>query len=338
MKTNLFSNSLYSPRNTSFHIVYIVWAYPKTRAKELSKRLNAKLYNMTISQRVFVLIRYVILFFKTLKILFADRPKYIIVQLPPIFALFGIYLYCLFSGARYIVDVHSGEILDNKWKPYRIIRKYFFKRAYWILFHNDHNHAIAKKLYGNIRGITLNDPIPLPSGDLKIRNCEKCKNVVIISTYDINEPFLECVKAGQLLSKENDGWVLTFTGDSSVVPQKYKNLNNIEFTGFVTYNEYWAILRGADVIVSLNKRRGVITCGLWEGVSLNKPVVTNDYPVIKSIFGDSLIYSKNDYKDILRAIKVAYQERKKYRRKIMSRKNIIELEWGEKFLTIKNSL
>ncbi|RLD54207.1 MAG: hypothetical protein DRJ01_18360 [Bacteroidetes bacterium] len=319
-------------------IIYIVWASPKTRAMELSKRFHAKLFGLLMSRSIPAIFRYFIFFIKTCLILIREKPDYVIIQVPPIFISFPVYLYNLINGSKYIIDVHSGELVDYKWKPFKVIRKFFFKHAYWLLFHNEHNYKLSEKLYPNCRNIILNDPIPIPHNVKALKKCGKYKNIVFISAFDTNEPFDECIKAGEILLKEEDDWKLTFTGDSSSIKKYYENHKNIEFTGFVSYKKYWAILKGADVIVSLNKRDGVVTCGLWEGVSLNKPVVTNDYDVIKKIFKNSVVVSGNDSISIAKAIKKAYFNTHKYSDRIRKRKEIIDRKWMKNFLIIRDSL
>jgi glycosyltransferase involved in cell wall biosynthesis len=320
------------------HVIYIEWAFPRTRARELSKILGAKLYGINVDMPIGI--KYIISFIKTILILFKEKPDTIIIQIPPIFIAIPIYCYTRIFGGKYLLDVHSGEIVDYKWKPFKLIRKFFFVKATLVLLHNKSNYKLVKDLRWNCRCIILNDPIPEIVNNINpIRNCSNCKNIIVISTFDKNEPFYECLEAINILLKRWDGdnWVFTFTGDNSKIKIEDKNNNNIIFTGFMDYEKYWSVLKGADVIVSLNKRNSVITCGLWEGISLNKPVVTNNYEVIKELFNDNLIYTDNTSLHIANAIQKAYIERNSISSRIKVEKEIMKINWIRKFSIIKNS-
>jgi len=316
-------------------IIFIVWAFPKTRAKQLANKFDAKLYGIEIINNYPKIIKYFISFSKTVYILLREKPNIIIAQVPPIFITLPIYFYINIFGGKYIFDVHSGEIVDRKWKYFEPVRKFFFTRAFLILFHNRSNYNQVKNKYWKINSTILNDPIPTPSNDISaIRICNKCRNVVIISSFDDNEPYKECFKALNELIKQDKKWHFIFTGDNSKIDTLGFN-KNITFTGFIDYKKYWGILKGADIIVSLNKRNDVITCGLWEGVSLNKPIVTNDYKDIKKIFNNNIIYSNNSEQSIKTAIEIAYKERGYLSKSIRIHKLKIDRDWNKKLLTIK---
>ncbi len=317
-------------------VVYIVWASPRTRAKELSKKFNARLYGFFFSLPLPVVLRYLISTIKSLLILIREKPDYIIAQVPPIFLPFIVFFYSLFFGGKYLFDVHSGEIIDKKWRYFQPLRKFLFRRAFLILMHNSSNFKKIKNW--KVNALVLNDPIPIPPDVKSEKLCNNCKEVVFISTFGIDEPFNESLEAANILKKENGNkWLFIFTGDykSAKFLQKHKD---IIFTGFVNYDKYWSILKGADVIVSLNKRKDVITCGLWEGVALEKPVVTNNYGCIEELFGDALIYTGNDAITIANAVRNAFLKRSIIKKKIKDRKIEIEKRWREVFSMILNSM
>jgi hypothetical protein len=318
-------------------IIFIVWAFPKTRAKQLANEFDAKLYGIEIINNYPKIIKYFISFIKTIYILLREKPHIIIAQVPPIFIAFPIYFYIRMFGGNYIFDMHSGEIADGKWKYFEPLRRFFFARAFLVLFHNKSNYRSIENKHWKINSTILNCLIPTPpKGISAIRIFNRCRNVVIISSFDDNEPYKECFEAFNELIKQNNKWHFIFTGDNSKIDiSKYSK--NITFTGFIDYNKYWGILKGADVIVSLHKRNAVITMGLWEGISLNKPVVTNNYEVIKELFNDNLIYTDNTSLHIANAIQKAYIERNSISNRIKVEKEIMKIKWDRKFSIIKNS-
>lgn len=317
--------------------VFIVWAFPKTRARELSRKFGAELFGVSYTFYLPALLRYIISSIKTVIFLLRIKPAFIFLQVPPIFLPLIVYIYTLIFGGKYILDVHSGEIFDKKWRFFYPLRRFLFLRAFWCLIHNSGNYKRIKIWGWEARVLVLNDPLPEPPQVKEKRLCEHCREVVVISSFE-TEPYLEVLKAAEILEDEDGySWKIIFTGDYSKANIPFKPGNTI-FTGFVDYCTYWSILKGSDVIVSLDKRKEVITCGLWEGFSLEKPVVTNNFISVKEVFGNSVVYTENDSLSIAEAIKKAFAEQKIIKKSIQKKKIELQNIWEKKFSIILNTL
>lgn len=315
--------------------IFVVWGFAKTRAIELAKRMGLKILSLNLNNRIPVIIRYILSSINTFLHLIRRNPDIIMIQIPPIISVLPIYIYTIIFGGNYIVDVHSGELIDKKWRPFSPLRHFLLKRSLLNLVHNHPNYVRLKNEYIHNNILILNDPLPEPYNVKGKRVKDTDKEAIIISTYSSDEPYRECLKAAKILKGE---WTLVFTGNASRVNLENEFNDNVHFTGMIKYSEYWSLLRGADVIVSLNKRDEVITCGIWEALSLKKPLVTSDNKCVREVLGKCAVFTKNKPSDIANAIKIAYNNsnilkaRMQEKTRILRKKNKLKCKYLNKLI------
>jgi len=317
--------------------VFIVWSFPKTRSREICSKFRLKLYGINSPPIIPAVFRYLICSVKMFFFLFKEKPDFIFIQLPPVFAGLIGYIHTVIFGGKILLDVHSGEIVDKKWFIFQPLRQFLFKRAFIIFTHNSSNYENIKNWYTGLNLLILHDPVPIPPKISETRFCRKCREVVIVSSLGEDEPYMECLEAAEILAREENDWKIVFTGDYKLLGNIFKP-ENVIFTGFVEYRKYWSILKGSDVLVSFNKRKGVITCGLWEGFALEKPIVTNNSYILKKVFGNSCVYTDPEPSAIADAIKVAYENSANLKEKVKMRKAYLENEWKKTFNKIKKNM
>src|ERR1700685_3701158 len=103
-------------------ILYIVWFTHARRAETLSKELGAKLvfvYEAQIKRKWLKPLRYMIQAWKTWMLLERERPAFVIVQSPPVFAPLAVALWCKLRGKKrvsYIIDCHPGTFYHEQWR------------------------------------------------------------------------------------------------------------------------------------------------------------------------------------------------------------------------------
>ncbi len=279
--------------------------------------------------------RYILFFLITILKLLKYKPDAIICQVPPIFTAFTAYIYMvLYCKGKILVDVHSDELIGFKWKFLKPLRRYLFGRASIVILHNKENYERIKNWNENF--VILNDKIPNPPEVIPKKLCDNCREVVFISSFASSEPYHEEIEVAKLMEGEKD-WIFVFTGD----PTKIKNFilpKNIILTGYVPYKEYWDILKGADVIVSIDRRPQVITSGVWEGISLEKPVVTNNTYLLRELFEDAFIYTSLSPPEIIKSIKRAYKKSKILEINEKRKKQELSINWEKSFAQIKKTL
>jgi glycosyltransferase involved in cell wall biosynthesis len=80
---------------------------------------------------------------------------------------------------------------------------------------------------------------------------------------------------------------------------------NVEFTGFLPDDEYWALLESVDLVVDLTYRDDCLVCGAYEAVARGKPLVLSDTAALRGYFSAGAVYTANTAEDIERALQQA---------------------------------
>src|SRR4030067_844555 len=108
------------------------WFPYDKRNEAISSSLNAKCFfiysqiKRTVWNAPF---RYFLQFFKTIKLLYNEKPDIIFVTNPPIFAPLTVYLYCfIFKEPQYIVDSHSGSF-SKRWSTFEQLHRFLSRNA-----------------------------------------------------------------------------------------------------------------------------------------------------------------------------------------------------------------
>ena len=116
-------------------------------------------------------------------------------------------------------------------------------------------------------------------------------HVVFICTYSVDEPVAEVVEAARRLPNIQ----FSFTGDPAYLPVEIRRRlpENVRLTGFLPDEEYLALLRGADAILSLTTEDHTMQRGGYEAVALEKPLVTSDWPLLRQVFARGTVHADN---------------------------------------------
>src|SRR5713226_3348447 len=102
------------------NVVVIVWARHSRRAETLAAELGGKIcfqYERRLKGLWLTPLRYIVQAWKTWNFLERERPEFILVQAPPVFAALLVAIWCKLRGeirapghrTAYIVDCHSGS-------------------------------------------------------------------------------------------------------------------------------------------------------------------------------------------------------------------------------------
>src|SRR5438477_13049116 len=86
-------------------ILSIIWVPFGFRSSELAEVIGCEQISITVlyGPRYYAPLRYLVLFFKTLLVLYSRRPEIVYAQNPPVFCPLTCLLYCKLAGARLIV-------------------------------------------------------------------------------------------------------------------------------------------------------------------------------------------------------------------------------------------
>ncbi len=309
--------------------VWITWERQR-RSLELAKALKCKLF--VIEKTGFW--RYPYCCTKTVRICLKYKPKILFVQNPSmILAAVG----CLckgFIGCKLIVDRHSNFLLTQKRRSiflimlFKILNYFTLRFADITIVTNQFVASWVRKAGG--RAFILEDKLPSfkPS---KVLHLKGKKNILLISSFHDDEPIEEALDA---MSKFWGSDIYFYiSGDyrrAKKVLSKLHVAENIIFTGFLEDKDYINLLFSVDAIMVLTTIDYCLLCGCYEAVAAEKPLITSDTQVLKSLFNQAVFVKPNAH-SISNGIKRVVKDLDEYKSKIIELKRELKREWAKKY-------
>lgn len=223
----------------------------------------------------------------TVRLLVRERPDVVFVQNPPSFAPLVVAAYCAIAGARFVVDAHSDAMMSPLWTRPEWLYRRVARRAMATIVTNEHFAGIIRARGG--RALVVQDiPAEFPDGEY-VRG--EAFTVAVVNTFAEDEPLSEVVDAARALED------VTFlvTGDPSRAPQGLVAAlpENVRFTGFLPDPDYYGLLRSSDTVMCLTTRDHTMQRGACEALSLGKPIITSDWPILSDYFSLGTVHVDN---------------------------------------------
>lgn len=227
---------------------------------------------------------------QTLRLLFRERPEIVFIQSPPSFAVLFVYLYCRFSGGRYVVDAHSAAMLHPVWTRPRWLYRFLARRAVATIVTNEH-FAQQIESWG-ARALVLRDiPTEFPDGG-PYPGLNGGFNVVVVSTFADDEPLDEVFEAATTLPGAH--FYVTGKKSQAAAGLLARAPQNVHFTDFLPDEAYYGLMRSGDAIMCLTTRDHTMQRGACEALSLGKPIITSDWPLLRGYFNKGAVHVAND--------------------------------------------
>lgn len=308
-------------------MLFISWISHNRRSQLIADKLNIELHQIQILKRTYFLapIRYILQSLKTLKICIRKKPKIVFVQNPPIFAPLIVYLYSKIWKSKLIIDSHTFALLAWWWKWSLPLHAYLSRRAITTIVTNDHLNKMINSW--NAPSFILAD-IPTIFQKGEEFTPEGNFNVAVINTFAEDEPVEEVLKAAASLPKVK----FYITGDLIKAKKKYlsNRPENVIFTGFISDKKYFGLLRGVDVIMVLTKDDHTMQRGACEAVSLGKPIITSNWPLLRTYFNKGTIHIENSSQQIRKGIVIAKEKIAVLEKEILELRKERWIEWNQK--------
>jgi glycosyltransferase involved in cell wall biosynthesis len=279
------------------HAAWITWEV-QVRNRSMSSLLKVPVYELIVNKHR--VIRYPILIFKTLKLIYKKDIRILFVQNPSIVLSMLAVLLKFIRNIRVIVDAHNSGIypLEGKSKFLSWIARFIARKADAVIVSN--NYLAETVQAWKAKPIVMPDPIPRLTVVKKI-TFER-PYVFFICTWASDEPYLEIIKAASLVPHDVDIYI---TGNyrNKLTPEQIENLpSNIKLLGFVSEEDYVAYFKSCLLAIDLTTRENCLVCGAYEALSLAKPCIVSDSQVNREIFGSGFIYTRNTAMSIADAI------------------------------------
>jgi glycosyltransferase involved in cell wall biosynthesis len=313
-------------------MLFISWISHNRRSQLISNKLDIKLHQIQILKRRYFLapIRYLLQTIYTLKICIREKPKVVFVQNPPIFAPLAVYFYAKFWKAHLIIDSHTFALLAWWWKWSLPIHAYLSRRAITTIVTNDHLNEMIES-WRAPSFILADIPTAFPLGERFIPKGDF--NVAVINTFAEDEPVDEVLKAAALLPDVQ----FYITGDLIKAKKKYL-LNcpdNVTFTGFIPDEQYFGLLRAVAVIMVLTNDDHTMQRGACEAVSLGKPIITSNWPLLRNYFNKGTIHVENSSDHIQKGIKTAKDKLEILENEVLDLQRERWIEWEDKYQALR---
>lgn len=308
-------------------IICIAWINHDERTAQIAKHLGADAYFVQWGPRKWYLapLRYIVQGALTWSILRKARPDIVFIQLPPIFLALVVTFHKLLYGTDYLIDSHSGSFVTRIGRLTQGWHRFFSRHALLTLVHNTDilnktaNWGAPVLRLGYLPGqYPAGNPYPL-SSDL---------NVVFTCTFASDEPVAQVIEAARQLPDSH----IYITGNYRRAPHHLEGApQNVTFTGYLAFEDFIGLLRGADVIMDLTTRKDTLLLGGFEAVSLEKPLITSDSRTLREYFSTGTVYVDNSPQGIADGIRQARAELQTLQHDVKVLKDSLMADWEKNY-------
>jgi glycosyltransferase involved in cell wall biosynthesis len=173
----------------------------------------------------------------------------------------------------------------------------------------------------------LEDAIP-QLGDAGRLSLSGVYNVACITSYGRDEPVVPIIDAVRQLKD----CTVYMTGNARKLPSAIRGQlpPNLILTGFLSDEDYVALLRSVDLILDLTCRENCLVCGAYEAVAVEKPMVISNTKVLKEHFSKGAVYAGHDQDSIILAIEEGLSRQSELSLGVKALKEELILKWEYK--------
>lgn len=318
--------SMASSEIESNHWLAISWAPYSRMSQTFARELDCKLYcihYLRFQSPPHAPLKYILQAFRTLYILFKERPRAVHVQTPPFVAGLVVDLFCRLTGAKFVLHYHSAAFL-HIWDWALPLQKYIARRATTNIVTNKHWAEVVNSWGGDT--LVMVDPfLDLPPGESF--HVKPGFNVAVVSTFAQDEPIDAVLQAALLLP----GVHFYITGDTHKKPAAFfENApTNVTFTGFLDPDrQYPGLLRAVDAVMVLTTRNNTLQLGGCEATAVGKPLITSDWPYLHQVFPKGAVYVTDSAENIRDGIQRVQLEFKRLSEEIVALRQESQQEWN----------
>jgi len=307
-------------------VAFISWAPFCSRSDSIAARLGGKSF-MVYSARygsnyLTVAFKYLSQTIKTLRILFRERPAAVFVMTPPVVACLPAWIYSRITGARFVIDAHSGALLDSRWRPLLFLHKWFSRAARTTIVTNEHMDDIVK---GWGAHTTMVRDVPVCFPEATHPKLSGACNMTFVTTFSPDEPIQLFFRAAALLPEIS----FHVTGnhrraEAGVLAEKP---DNVRLTGFLSDSDYVGLLLASDAVISLTTYDHTMQRGAYEAVYLERPVVTSNFELLRRHFSKGAVHVDNTAESITEGLRLMHENLARYRSEVKELRRERLEEW-----------
>jgi len=312
--------------------VWISWEIHR-RTRELAKAFGADLFVYNCDSSYNPVLRYILSSLFTIRHISRSRPDILIVQNPSLVLASLACLLKIFFNYKLVVDRHTNFWLEaeNSFRPkalvFTLFSKYSLRHADLTIVTNPYLKDIVEKKGG--RGFVLTDKLPA----LERKNNKSLNgrwNIVFISTFSDDEPYLEVFKAAKSIPPDVFIYVTgNFKKIMDRIPEEMPP--NLVLTGFLEEQDFIDLLFSADAIMDFTTAEWTLVCGGYEAISAGKPFITSDKIVLRSYFNKGAIFVENSHLSISDGVNRFIGRKGQFESEINALRDEKTIEWTQQF-------
>lgn len=274
------------------------------RSREIAAAIGGEsrcYYDLRITRRAFVPVRYLLSALRTVGYLVARRPRALIVTNPPVFPSLLAYPYSVVTGAPLLLDSHPDAFRnDSAHTRFLRIHAWLARRATAILVTTDDLVAQVEAWGGT--GLVVHEPEPewviSSAAPLPLR-----PRILVLGSLSRDEPVAEVLAAAETL-REVD---FELTGDVRRCGSHLLESapGNVTFLGFLDRDAYVAALERASVAVVLTSWLDwAVPRSAYDAVYARRPLVLTTSPALNALFPYAIAVD-NDHASLAAGIRQA---------------------------------
>lgn len=309
--------------------LFMVWGPPShgPRSRVFASKLGIPIEFVFSTMRRGALIapwKYSAQAVRTFVMLRRRRPRLVFVQSPPSFAVLATWIYCRSSGARYVVDAHSGAFLSPYWDRPRWLRRFLARQALSTIVTNE-RFADEIRTAGATASVLRDIPTSFSIGPSLPRDDRF--TVLVVSTFAPDEPLDEILRAAIDLPDVH----FYVTGDTKRADPAVIRLApaNVDFTGFIPDDVYYGTMDSSDAVLCLTTRDDTMQRGACEALSMARPVITSNWDLLRSYFSRGTVHVGSDAHAIAEGIRLMRSDHTRFTDEIRELQLRQEEEWLE---------
>lgn len=308
---------------------FVVWGPPShgPRSRVFARKLGIPIAFIYSTRRRGLLVapwKYMYQLVMTARLLIRARPDLVFVQSPPSFAAAVVALYTGLTGGSFVIDIHSDAMLTPHWQRPRWLHRLVRKRAIANIVTNETFRDEIERDGGTaliIRDIPTRFVVGPPP------NLENGSHILVVNKFAPDEP-VEAIRAAAELCPDVQ---FHMTGSLERAPQSLVDRlpPNLRLTDYLPDSDYYALMAASDAVMCLTTRDNTMQRGACEALSMGRPIITSEWPLLQSYFDQGTIHVRATPEDIAHGIRKAVERKKSLTEGIAELALRQETEWVE---------
>jgi glycosyltransferase involved in cell wall biosynthesis len=308
-------------------ILYLIWAPYNRRAESFGQGLECEVcfvHYFQYQRMKWSVVKYPLMAFKTLWLLFRKRPDCVILMTPPLFTVLFGYLYCLLMHGKFLIDAHTGSLISRPWTHFRWLHGFLCRRAVRTIVTNEALAELVRSWGG--RTLIMNPPVRFPP--IEAGSSGTTRKLAVVTAFSFDEPLSEILRA----AREHPDVHFYITGNKAKSKPEILAFESghIHFTGFLSQTDYLRLLKESDGVLCLTTRDHTLQSGGEEALFMGKPLITSDFRILRDFFRMGTVYVKPEARAIEEGIRLFYRHLKRLAEEMLRLREEYESEWRMK--------